>query len=547
MPSTNSKNSKSTRSSAKKSTKSQAASSIRSGAMNMSLTNEKTLFGFSLEPRLSQAQIVKGNATKVAQGIHADVHLFGSSAGIASCRAAASKRGVPEWQLQRLDKGEATVVSRADGVGPAVYAWIGSGEKAAAKSEATGATGVERSAYARARDVSGPAILQAIAQKCSTIHFEFHGCSKDESMGALVAIEIALYDFVSIQKGRQDRGMTLSLAGVNKDVVDQAAKSGMATNMARHLANLPASVLNPVSYADAMVKIFGRTSSCKVDVINGRRLADERMNLLAAVGQGSPTPPCLVHIRYRPKSAKGTKKPVAIVGKGVTFDTGGVDIKDAGGMRLMKKDMGGSAAVAAFAYWAMLADSSKAFDAYLALAENSVDGQSFRPGDVIESRAGITVEIHNTDAEGRLVLADAMNYALSQSGEDAPGALIDLATLTGAIKVALGTEVAGLFTNSDKLSESLLASAVAMGERCWRMPLVQEYRQMLSSNFADMSNASSTGFGGAITAALFLESFANKTPWAHLDIYSWTDKSVGPYAQAGATGQGVQLLIDHCS
>jgi len=546
MATTTKKQSKTARLSTKKKSASSAPEETDTQAKKSNGATASSLFGFALAPRLLQAHIGKSSSEKAWQGIAAHVHLFGSAAGVATCRAAAAKLGVPEWQLLRLEKGEVTSVSRANENGPVVFVWIGSSEKAAEKTTSP-MSGVERSAYARARDTAGPAYLQAIAQKCTTLNIELHGCGKEEASGALVALEVALYDFVAIQKGKQDRGIRLVLTGVTRDVVERSAYAGFATNMARHLANLPASILNPVSFAEAMVQAFSKSASCKVDVISGRRLAAERMNLLAAVGQGSPTPPCLVHIRYRPKSVRGAKRPIAIVGKGITFDTGGVDIKDAGGMRLMKKDMGGSAAVAAFAFWAHLTSSPKPFDAYLALAENSVDGQSFRPGDVIESRARMTVEIHNTDAEGRLVLADAMNYALSQEGDDAPTSLIDLATLTGAIKVALGTDVAGLFSNSDKLTESVLASAVASGERCWRMPLVQEYRAMLSSNFADMSNASSTGFGGAITAALFLESFAKKTPWAHLDIYSWTDKAYGPYAQAGATGQGVQLLIEQMS
>jgi leucyl aminopeptidase len=272
-----------------------------------------------------------------------------------------------------------------------------------------------------------------------------------------------------------------------------------------------------------------------------KKLLSEGMNLIAATGGGSDTPPRMVRIKHRVKGK--TKKPIAFVGKGITFDTGGLDIKPSSAMRLMKKDMGGAAAVLGLAYWAVHSGYGRDCDFYLALAENSVDARSMRPGDVYTSRAGYVVEIDNTDAEGRLVLADVMDVAATQKGKDEPEILVDIATLTGAIKVALGAEVAGLFCNNDSLASQMQAAGTATGELNWRMPLVQKYFSSLSSPFADFKN-SGEGFGGAITAALFLEKFAGGKKWAHLDVYSWNDKANGALTTAGGNGQPVQSMIE---
>ncbi|MFN9068629.1 MAG: leucyl aminopeptidase family protein, partial [Bdellovibrionales bacterium] len=252
---------------------------------------------------------------------------------------------------------------------------------------------------------------------------------------------------------------------------------------------------------------------------------------------GSPDAAQLVHIAYRPKN-KSTKKPIAIVGKGVTFDTGGLDLKPAQAMRLMKKDMGGAASVMALAYWADLAQYEHPVDFYLALAENAVDGHSMRPGDVYRSRAGHLVEIDNTDAEGRLVLADALDVA----AESQPEVIINLATLTGACRVALGVELAGLFCNDDDLAQELAEAGQQSGDPNWRLPLVERYFSSYSSPVADFKN-SGESFGGAILAALFLQKFVKNIKWAHLDMYSWTDRTNGIFQSPGGNAQSVQALI----
>jgi leucyl aminopeptidase len=269
------------------------------------------------------------------------------------------------------------------------------------------------------------------------------------------------------------------------------------------------------------------------------------MDLLLQVGKGAEHGPCLVHLKIRStrspksKSKTGERYPV-FVGKGITFDTGGVDIKPANAMRLMKKDMGGAASLLGLSWYAALQGDFN-FEVFLPFAENAVDGKSFRPSDVIQARSGAMVEVHNTDAEGRLILADALDFALEQCPNAT--ALIDLATLTGAIKVGLGTEIAGLFCNDARLGQSLLASSVRSGDWVWPMPLYRKYAKSFSTPFADFVNATD-GWAGAITAALFLEKFVKDKPWAHLDIYAWNDKPSGAFTEEGGSAQAVQLLVD---
>jgi len=201
--------------------------------------------------------------------------------------------------------------------------------------------------------------------------------------------------------------------------------------------------------------------------------------------------------------------------------------------------MGGSAAVLGTAMWAVASGLKVNLDVYLALAENSVSDKSFRPSDVVTARNGMSVEIHNTDAEGRLVLADALDVAVKQKTK--PRAVVDVATLTGAIKVALGAQLAGLFANDSKLSSALSSAGSQAGDLMWSMPLYRKYSSQMSSNFADMVNATD-GFGGAITAALFLEKFVADVPWAHLDIYAWKDAPDGCWLEAGGSGQSILAL-----
>lgn len=400
---------------------------------------------------------------------------------------------------------------------------------------------LQPSPYGSTRDALGGLLSALKAQDLKTLSVRFIACSREHVIGGLVGLNLGAYKFLpSLEEGKRFEGPSLSLEADNLDIQEMLAEVSavsMSVNLARHLTNLPANLINPTSLSQKIAHHFASSKTVEVDILNEKRLQKEGMELLLGVGRGSETPPCLVHLKYR-QSQKSKVRPVAFVGKGITFDSGGYDLKPSSGMRWMKKDMAGAAALLAVCAWAEKVKYPAPIDFYLSLAENMVDSKAFRPGDVLKSRKGLTVEIHNTDAEGRLVLADALDYAV----QGKPELVINVATLTGAIKVALGADLAGLFSNDDDLAGDLESAAQAAGEPCWRMPLVQKYRSSLNSTFANMVNATD-GFGGAITAALFLESFVGEVPWAHLDIYGWKDSAEGPYSEMGASGQPVQMLI----
>lgn len=406
---------------------------------------------------------------------------------------------------------------------------------------------MDESNYTWFRDQGASLVAQLKAQKISEVRLELLDLQDGDLRGLIVGMELAAYNFLAVYKNESPQitiKISTEIAKTKtekiKKEIEAAQLEALSVQLARHLVNLPPNDINPETIEQLVKRDLSLPKdTVKVTVWDDKKLLQENMGLHHAVGKGAEHPPRMVHIQYRPKK-KSSKKPIAFVGKGITFDTGGLDIKPSSGMRLMKKDMGGAAAVIGLAYWAVHTKYDRACDFYLALAENAVDAKSMRPSDVYKSRAGYLVEIDNTDAEGRLVLADVMDVAAKQ--KDTPEYLIDLATLTGAIKVALGADTAGLFSNDDKLAAQIQQAGQQAGEPNWRMPLVQKYFNSMSSNFADFKN-SGEGFGGAITAALFLEKFANNLKWAHLDIYSWTDKVQGPYLQTGASGQPVQSMI----
>ncbi len=466
-----------------------------------------------------------------------------------------------KWQEEQVKawlegkRGDSDVLSLSLRDGPV---WLlRFSELAHAKNDLVDRDPLSRTQFVRARDAAGTVLNSAKASKVEKLVLDFAHATREEFQGFLVGLEIANYGFAEV-RGYRKAGFKPSLVLLPpsnmeetkeiKSTIVECGRLGVAVNMARHLTNLPGGTLTPTVYADLARKLVSDLPGVRVDVWDERRLKSENMNLLLAVGGAAASPPRLVQISYRPKERGAEKKPVALVGKGVTFDSGGLDLKPSSGMRLMKKDMGGSAAVLALTWWAAESGLPLAIDSYLALAENAVSSHSFRPGDIIKARNGLAIEIHNTDAEGRLVLADAITVAVNQKGDDSPGCLIDLATLTGAIKVGLGADIAGLFTNSDDLAREIFDAGLKRGDLAWRMPLYQPYRRSLNSHFADHVNASD-GFGGAITAALFLEFFVksdDKTtvPWAHLDIYAWKDSASGAWLEGGGSGQGVLAMTE---
>jgi leucyl aminopeptidase len=309
--------------------------------------------------------------------------------------------------------------------------------------------------------------------------------------------------------------------------------------LTRDLINEGPWAINPEALATIAMR-EGRAVGLEVEVLDEKALAKENMNLMLAVAKAasSEAPPRLIRLAYRPKKAK---KHVALVGKGVTFDSGGLDIKTADGMLDMKVDMSGAACVLG----TMLAIAKFKPDVnvtgYMVCVENGVSAQAFHPGDVIKSRKGLTVEITNTDAEGRLILADGLDYAQTK---DKPDVIIDLATLTGAIMIALGTTTTGLYANDDKLAERLQECGNKSGEDYWRMPLNEDLSYQLKSPVADMKNAGNR-MGGSISAALFLKRFVREgVAWAHLDIAGpATTEKEHPYNAMGGTGFGVRTLV----
>jgi len=328
-----------------------------------------------------------------------------------------------------------------------------------------------------------------------------------------------------------------SAAG-NRKAAARIENTCAAVTLAREWVSTPANDKRPDAFARQITRA-ARAKGLTCRVLDEKTLKREKFGAMLAVGQGSQVKPRLVVLEYRPK---GVKKTVALVGKGVTFDTGGINLKTSGGLDGMKMDMAGAAAVAGTLLAVADLKPKVGVVGVLPLVENMPSGSATRPGDIIRSYAGKTVEIGNTDAEGRLILIDAMAWATKKYK---PAAMIDLATLTGACVIALGEKIAAVFSSDDELAAAILTAADKTYERCWRMPLPDDYKELLKSDLADISNISSGRWGGAITAALFLSEFVGDTRWAHLDIAgaAYTKKD-GPYCRAGGTGFGVRLLCD---
>jgi leucyl aminopeptidase len=306
--------------------------------------------------------------------------------------------------------------------------------------------------------------------------------------------------------------------------------------LARDLVNEPANVLGPVEFATRIEGL--REAGLEVEVLDVAALEQLKMGALLGVAKGSARPARLAILQWQGARSKRAR-PLCFVGKGVTFDTGGISIKPAGGMEDMKGDMGGAAAVTGLML--ALAGRKAPVNAVglLGLVENMPSGSAQRPGDIVTSMAGQTIEIINTDAEGRLVLADVLWYAQERFH---PRFVIDLATLTGAIMVALGKEYAGIFSNNDKLAAELSAAGEATGEKVWRLPLAKAYDKLIDSRFADMKNSGGR-LGGSITAAQFLQRFIKDTPWVHIDIAGTAmDSPKSDISQSWASGWGVRLL-----
>ncbi len=338
----------------------------------------------------------------------------------------------------------------------------------------------------------------------------FHG-SLDESMATDAALGwgLASYEFTKYRKPSLNRPKLVWPKNSDRSAVSYTLE---AIKLVRDLINTPAEDMGP-SELTTFIRSLARRFKATTKVIKGDSLLKANYPMIHMVGRASDDTPRLIDMRW------GNSGPlVTLVGKGVCFDTGGLDLKSASGMLRMKKDMGGAAHVLGLALMIMSAKLPVKLRVLIGAVENSVSGNSYRPLDVLNSRKGITVENVNTDAEGRLVLGDC----LTEASREKPDLLLNYATLTGASRVAVGTELAAMYCNNDDLSEDFKKHAKLTNDPLWRLPLYGPYRRMLDSKVADISSASEGGFGGGITAALFLQEFVEKgIPWAHFDIMAW--------------------------
>ncbi|MGA8724931.1 MAG: leucyl aminopeptidase [Acidimicrobiales bacterium] len=347
----------------------------------------------------------------------------------------------------------------------------------------------------------------------------------------------ARLDELTIGTGRpEDR------AAVEEGVA-RGARIGESVALARDLINEPASSLTPARFADLAAARFDGVDTVSVEIWDERRIGEEHLGGLLGVARGSNAAPRLLRVEYRPADPlviDGRTPRLALVGKGITFDSGGLSLKTATGMETMKTDMSGAAAVVAAVDAAAALGARIAITAIAPLTENMPGGSATKPGDVLTARNGKTIEVLNTDAEGRLVLADALSLA----AETEPDAIVDLATLTGAAVVALGKDVAGLLGNDQVLIEDVRAAGARAGESLWQLPMPDDYRAHIDSEVADMKNVGRPGQAGTIAAAMLLREFVADVPWAHLDIAGTArSEDVRYYLTKGGTGFGVRTLV----
>ncbi len=390
---------------------------------------------------------------------------------------------------------------------------------------------------------AGAALARATKDRASVVT-SLAAIAPDEGLGAfVVGAMLASFAFHWRSTGPKERPVTrIVLADVSDDGADdelaRAIALGGAGWRSRALATVPANLKTPDWLAQQAVEV-GVAAGLEVTVWDEGRLAAEGFGGILAVGGGSVHAPRLIRMDYTPSGASKRTPTVVLVGKGITFDSGGLDIKPSESMLTMKRDMSGGGAVIAAMAALRDVDCPVRVIGLVPAAENAVSGSAMRPGDVITHFGGRTSEVNNTDAEGRLVLADAMAYAVA---ELSPVVLVDIATLTGAMKVALGQWTGGYFANDEALAAHMSSAADVSGESLWRMPLVEDYEEKVSSKIADGDNAA--GGAGAITAALFLQHFAGDVPWAHIDFASAAESPTDRHEwTAGPSGFGPRLLL----
>jgi leucyl aminopeptidase len=407
-----------------------------------------------------------------------------------------------------------------------------------------GAGKAEKFDPAEMRKLAGAAVrhLKSKAVKSIAMALDPEHASADFASAAVEGAILGEYepDRYKTDDGEKKSVDRFTVVAAGEDLEDAVTRGRIvaeAQNFARALVNEPANLLTPNKVAEA-ARSMASEYGLECQVLDSERMELLGMGALLGVARGSAEPPALVVIRYRPREGKSTSH-LGLVGKGVTFDSGGISIKPADGMEKMKYDMAGGAAMLGAMRAIAQLKPAIAVTAFIPCVENMPGSRAQRPGDIVTAMSGKTIEVINTDAEGRLILADALTYARKQGCTH----LVDAATLTGAVVVALGHLNVGLFSNDDGMRERVLGAAKSAGERMWPMPLEDDYKDYLKSAFADLANVGGR-WGGAITAAMFLKEFAEDTPWVHLDIAgtAWLDESK-PFLAKGPTGLPVRTLV----
>jgi leucyl aminopeptidase len=466
-------------------------------------------------PRFESSGNVPKEASLLAVPVFSDLSTPDGSGADLDTRFLAQRRfeGKPGQAVAMLADDGTTVLA------------VGVGDR-----DAVGAEDLRRAGAAVARNAGDATVV------ATTLH---HASREDRLASSVVeGIGLGSYRFTGAPArnggSRLDR---VFLVGAPAEVVRRGQVSLDAACLARDLVNTPPRDLTPRDLARAATRAV-RSTTATVDTWDERRISAERLGGLAGVAAGAAEPPRLIRMFHRAGRGRPT---VALIGKGITFDSGGLSLKPANGMMTMKDDMGGAAAViCAVAALARLKVPVNVVG-WVAATENMPSGTAIHPGDVLTIRNGKTVEVLNTDAEGRLVLADAMSLAV----EEKPDAMIDVATLTGAQRVALGGSIAAVMGNDSDLVSKVIAAGAAAGELYWELPLHAPYRKQLDSDVADIKNVTTGPGAGTITAGLFLQEFAGGIPWAHLDIAApaWADSEDG-YLSRGGTGFGTRTLIE---
>lgn len=415
---------------------------------------------------------------------------------------------------------------------------------------------IDRTREAIRRGV-GAVVLDARQHGLSTLSLLLKGLPQADQLAraALEGTSLANYSFTEFSErllARAERQVIRSCTVVVDSASVKAARAALAaaepvltgTNFARTLVNRPAGHMSPKTLVDEATRIVQKNPAVfSLTVLNRAEARAQGFTAFLAVAQGSSEEPYVIHVRYTPREGLSARKKIWLVGKGITFDSGGLSLKPAEFMEDMKADMAGAATVLGVfeALSALLPDVEVA--GVICACENMPSGTAYRPGDVVKTKSGKTIEVVNTDAEGRITLADALTYAVQHK----PDAIIDFATLTGASMVGLGETVAGLWGTNEELLSALQAASAATGEQVARLPMPDEYQTLLESRVADLRNITTTRFGGAITAAMFLREFTGDIPWAHFDIAgpSYLNRPYISYWGLGATGFGVRTAVQY--